>query len=40
MKYESWLTYPDMIMAVEIKKGEYHCSEFGSNQERKKSQLT
>ncbi|WP_027419551.1 hypothetical protein [Crocinitomix catalasitica] len=35
MKYETWLTYTNMSMAVQCIKGEYHCSEFGANQERK-----
>jgi hypothetical protein len=37
MKYETWLTYADMSIAIQIKKGEYHCSEYGSNAERKDS---
>ncbi|MFT5822251.1 MAG: hypothetical protein ACI8ZM_003507 [Crocinitomix sp.] len=37
MKYDTWLTYKDMSMAIQFKKNEYHCSEFGLNQERKLS---
>ena len=36
MKYETWLTYPDMSLAIEFKKNAYHCSEFGINQVKKK----
>ncbi|MFD1553971.1 hypothetical protein DNU06_13800 [Putridiphycobacter roseus] len=36
MKYETWLTYSNMSIAVQIKEGLYHCSQFGSNQEKKK----
>lgn len=35
MKYDSWLTYPSLSVGVQIKKGEFHCSQFGSNQEKK-----
>tara|TARA_B100000809_G_C14992260_1_gene478455 strand:+ start:585 stop:803 length:219 start_codon:yes stop_codon:yes gene_type:complete len=35
MKYETWLTYPNMSLAVELKNNEYHCCEFGVNQTKK-----
>lgn len=35
MKYETWLTYPDRSIGVHLKKDEYHCCEFGNNQETK-----
>ena len=35
MKYETWLTYPEMSLAVELKNDEYHCCEFGVNQSKK-----
>jgi hypothetical protein len=37
MKYESWLTYPEMSIGVQLKKGEFHCSEFGTDQKKKQS---
>jgi len=35
MRYEAWLVYDDMALAVENKNGVFHCSGFISNQERK-----
>ncbi len=36
MKYDTWLNYSNMSIAVQIKEGLYHCSQFGLNQEKKK----
>lgn len=35
MKYDTWLNYSNMSIAVQIKEGLYHCSQFGLNQEKK-----
>ena len=37
MKYEIWLTYPNISIGVELKKDEYHCSEFEPIQGKKQN---
>lgn len=37
MRYEAWLQYPTMTVAVQLVNGQYNCIEFGAEQALRKS---